>query len=275
MERGWKSHQRPRVLLEGVVQDPASLRKTRVLYWVFPGERVCVGRSREGTDFAVEADQTMSKQHFEVSFDGQRCELRDLNSTNGTMVNGERVTTSRLGPNDRIRAGLTEFTVGFVGSSDRFQAASSSAAEGDADGSMVRGDESDAASIDDGSDAKSGSTVRDPSAWIVSRGVTLRLKTDSLSPHRANKLSQLIVWLRAGESISVGKSAFSAGWRIPDDDEIADQHFQLTFDGHLCSVENLDEQTETLVNGQAVKQQYLKNGDVITAGRTNFVVEFS
>ena len=38
-------------------------------------------------------------------------EVEDLESTNGTFVNGKRVKTSRLGPGDRVRVGRVELEV--------------------------------------------------------------------------------------------------------------------------------------------------------------------
>jgi hypothetical protein len=71
-----------------------------------PGKTV-VGR--EDADI-VAADTTLSAQHFEIENRDSEFFLRDLGSTNGTMVNGELVTgTIQLQNGNRIEAGKTTF----------------------------------------------------------------------------------------------------------------------------------------------------------------------
>ena len=67
------------------------------------GERIVIGRG-PGVDLAFD-DEEMSAQHavFEHSRGGLR--LTDLGSTNGTRVNGERLTTRALAHGDRIELG--------------------------------------------------------------------------------------------------------------------------------------------------------------------------
>ena len=71
------------------------------------GERIVVGRG-PGVDLAFEDDE-MSANHavFEHSRGGL-C-ITDLDSTNGTRVNGERVTTRALAHGDRIEIGGHQF----------------------------------------------------------------------------------------------------------------------------------------------------------------------
>ena len=71
------------------------------------GERIVVGRG-PGVDLAFEDDE-MSANHavFEHSRGGL-C-ITDLDSTNGTRVNGERVATRALAHGDRIEIGRHHF----------------------------------------------------------------------------------------------------------------------------------------------------------------------
>lgn len=67
-------------------------------------ERVVVGRG-PGADLAFSDDDEMSAQH--AAFEHTRggfC-VTDLDSTNGTKVNGEKVTTRVLAHGDRIEMG--------------------------------------------------------------------------------------------------------------------------------------------------------------------------
>ena len=53
----------------------------------------------------------MSKEHFAVECLPEGCRLRDLNSSNGTTVNGKHVARANLSDGDKIVAGETIFTV--------------------------------------------------------------------------------------------------------------------------------------------------------------------
>jgi pSer/pThr/pTyr-binding forkhead associated (FHA) protein len=66
-----------------------------------------LGRST-GADFIVDA-ALVSRVHCRLSaLPGGELEVRDLDSTNGTYVNGARVETARLTPGDRLRIGRVE-----------------------------------------------------------------------------------------------------------------------------------------------------------------------
>ena len=55
-----------------------------------------IGRSIE-SDFVVENDSTISRNHAEIFIDNEnRVFITDLNSSNGTFVNGNRITDSTL-----------------------------------------------------------------------------------------------------------------------------------------------------------------------------------
>jgi pSer/pThr/pTyr-binding forkhead associated (FHA) protein len=81
--------------------------------WLQPPQKLIVGRT-ELADIVMPADQEMSGRHFVFECDRDRRWLRDLGSSNGTYVNGERISQSFLGDGDRIRAGGTEFVVRIV-----------------------------------------------------------------------------------------------------------------------------------------------------------------
>ena len=69
-----------------------------------------IGRSSEALPLT---DQTISRRHAEMTPDSGRWYLRDLGSSNGTYVNGVRVSEARLlHPGDQIRAGNTLLVFG-------------------------------------------------------------------------------------------------------------------------------------------------------------------
>jgi Protein of unknown function (DUF3662)/Inner membrane component of T3SS, cytoplasmic domain len=55
-------------------------------------------------------DVGISRRHARLDFDGTQVVLTDLGSTNGTMVNGQRVSAVALNPGDMIQLGTTTLT---------------------------------------------------------------------------------------------------------------------------------------------------------------------
>jgi len=65
-----------------------------------------VGR---GQDNAIRIeDSTVSHHHATIHVNGAEVLLKDLNSTNGTRVNGQKITESKLSPGDTVRFGRIE-----------------------------------------------------------------------------------------------------------------------------------------------------------------------
>lgn len=62
-----------------------------------------IGRSH--TNQVILRDAKVSRQHAEIKMRGSECILIDLNSSNGTMVNGQKVHEHLLSPNDEIQVG--------------------------------------------------------------------------------------------------------------------------------------------------------------------------
>ncbi|HZF54967.1 MAG TPA: DUF4123 domain-containing protein [Polyangiaceae bacterium] len=81
---------------------------------VAPGGALRVGRSDPAT-LALPHDNEMSTVHFELTWDGARCSLRDLGSAKGTLLNGERVDAGEVAHGSWIRAGDTMLTVHIEG----------------------------------------------------------------------------------------------------------------------------------------------------------------
>ncbi|GIW87433.1 MAG: hypothetical protein KatS3mg108_1757 [Isosphaeraceae bacterium] len=77
-----------------------------------------VGRSPE-TTFPVPDDPFFSRHHFLIEFNPPLCLLKDTGSTNGTKVNGQRVTEVRLRHGDVISAGKSAFRIRVEGTSER------------------------------------------------------------------------------------------------------------------------------------------------------------
>ena len=92
-----------------------------------PGHSLSVGRASRA-DLAFRDDSHMSAVHFEVACEDKGCMLRDLDSTNGTWVNGARVTTVPLANGDTVVAGETTFAVQIIAEQAEAPAAVAAAA---------------------------------------------------------------------------------------------------------------------------------------------------
>lgn len=89
------------VLVLHVVQGPQRGRK----FELPAHEPQLIGRSSEALPIA---DATVSRRHAELTPDDGRWFLRDLESANGTFVNGKRITKRiELAPGDQVRCGAT------------------------------------------------------------------------------------------------------------------------------------------------------------------------
>ncbi len=74
--------------------------------WPLPPHGCVIGRSRD-CDITVE-DPAMSRAHLQIEIDGSSVRLTDRNSTNGTFIDGVRISDGHLlGANDVVEAGAS------------------------------------------------------------------------------------------------------------------------------------------------------------------------
>lgn len=69
-------------------------------------DRTTIGRVEDNT-FHI-ADPSISSHHCEVQLRGSDIVIRDLNSTNGTFINGNKIEESILKPGQTLRLGQVE-----------------------------------------------------------------------------------------------------------------------------------------------------------------------
>ena len=72
-------------------------------------DRTTVGRVEENT-FQI-ADASVSSRHAEILLQGSELLIRDLNSTNGTFINGEKISESVLKLGQTLRFGQVELKI--------------------------------------------------------------------------------------------------------------------------------------------------------------------
>jgi pSer/pThr/pTyr-binding forkhead associated (FHA) protein len=86
--------------------DPSTDRLT---FRLPPGSVKTIGRSA-GAEFIVEA-ALVSRLHCQLTATADSLQVKDLDSTNGTFVNGARVTAAKLKAGDRLSVGRLELVV--------------------------------------------------------------------------------------------------------------------------------------------------------------------
>jgi hypothetical protein len=89
-------------MLKLVVLSPGMTGRTQEL----KADKTTIGRLEDNTFQIVEA--SVSSHHCEVLLRGSEVVVRDLNSTNGTYISGEKVTESALKPGQILRLGQIE-----------------------------------------------------------------------------------------------------------------------------------------------------------------------
>ena len=96
-----------RTVTEGEPEEPVSPDVQGKTFRVMPGGIRTVGRAT-GADFIVDAP-LVSRVHCRLTALGDGAlEVHDLDSTNGTFLNGKRVQTARVSSGDRIGVGRVE-----------------------------------------------------------------------------------------------------------------------------------------------------------------------
>ena len=102
-------------LTEGIIRVDSSSEQGRVVWSPvveiggkrhrLVGPRTVIGRGSDA-DITVD-DAGTSRRHVEILWDGERAEVNDLGSTNGSLLNGERVNRAPLPTDSVITIGRT------------------------------------------------------------------------------------------------------------------------------------------------------------------------
>jgi pSer/pThr/pTyr-binding forkhead associated (FHA) protein len=77
---------------------------------ITPGSIKTIGRS-SGAEFTVDA-ALVSRLHCQLTAGATELRVKDLDSTNGTFVNGKRVTETTLNDGDTLGVGRVALVVG-------------------------------------------------------------------------------------------------------------------------------------------------------------------
>jgi len=185
------------------------------------------------------SDQAASKKHAEFSFEDAGLVLRDLNSTNGTLLNGGQVWEAVLKDGDEIQIGDTQMVVRIT-TEDRSE-----------DGSGLH-----KAADTSPSRAPLG---RDPLAGPLPEGAKASIKVaigpDSGARHEL---------LRKGTLIGRGEADI-----ILSDPDVSRKHASIEFlSSEKVIIKDLRSRNGTFLNDKRITVANLKNGDSIQVGST-------
>jgi pSer/pThr/pTyr-binding forkhead associated (FHA) protein len=81
----------------------------RIVFRLPSGSVKTIGRS-PGAEFILDAP-LVSRLHCQLSATNESVHVKDLDSTNGTFVNGERITSATLRAGDVLKVGRVDFRI--------------------------------------------------------------------------------------------------------------------------------------------------------------------
>jgi adenylate cyclase len=99
--------------LKPVIALAVSRRGANPFEHTFCGESFVAGRAHDCQ--LVLDDQYVSSRHFQIEWDGSQFLFKDLDSSNGSWINGARVQEAALREGDVINVGETQVTIARVG----------------------------------------------------------------------------------------------------------------------------------------------------------------
>lgn len=258
------------------------------------GSMFRVGR-QANADLSISDDRAMSGLHFALLCDKSRCRIRDLNSTNGTFVNGIRINLVELHDRDTIRAGNSEFQVRFEGQitttvvdplmypeiqrlreKDAQKAAENepfAPAAQVVDPASLESTEEYGTEIEELAKQISAEEESEPAAEDDSDDAP---RSDSVRIHRLNvtfedSSGKRQVWLIPGQTVIIGRNQM-ADVTVVGDASISGVHFGLDCEEKRCRLRDLQSQNGTRLNDVSVPYATIYTGDTFIAGKTEFHV---
>jgi pSer/pThr/pTyr-binding forkhead associated (FHA) protein/outer membrane protein assembly factor BamB len=202
--------------------------------------KVTIGRD-PGNDIVID-DQMVSSRHARIEIKGDKPYLTDLGSSNGTFVNGGRITEKALEAGDEIAFDQVAFQV-----------------EGPAAGggkTALR------------PAVKSGGTRVRPAAgqagtrMVAAAGAVLKVTGGAVS----RKQFEL-----SGKHLSIGR--IEGNDIILEDDTVSSSHGVLTWEDGAWHIEDKGSANGTFVNGKKITSHSLKQGDTLQLGEVHLRFE--
>lgn len=212
-------------------------------------ETVVIGRG-EDADLML-PNISVSRHHAQLLWDGKSCSIKDLQSSNGTLVNGKAVEGARLSSGDEILLGKFNLVYMGDGPDDRFY-------KGRYLEYMARYD-AKARTFDDSTFAMSPAQLQQMQAEVNKmRNARLVLQTN---PNR--------FWHPEDRPLTFGGDAMVAVEGMFSSGVVAD----VTWDGKHHVLNKLGRMIKVSVNDEGVTHRPLRAGDRVRIGNTKFRYE--
>jgi pSer/pThr/pTyr-binding forkhead associated (FHA) protein len=215
-----------------------------------------VGRT-ERADWVIPVDPEMSGLHFSLDFSTDHLVLRDLQSTNGTFRNGQRIEECELVSGDMIRAGTTTFLVNVQESRVTVPPLPSSPALADSPDVPLLSDIPPEEPASHNARNTVLSDAETPPATSTTGGAVIQICSDNFAGQK--------IWLAPQQSVVVGRSP-DVDRSFADVPGLANHHFAVEWNERGLHVIDLNSGSPTFVNDQLVNITQLQPGDTIRAG---------
>lgn len=207
----------------------------RIVSWDELSPAFRIGRAKDSDLFLNEP--TLSRKHCELVAKEESLYVRDLESSKGTLLNGEPISFELINDGDELRLGLVKIVVHFEGG---------------------RGPVGEAP-LDEKTPAKHSASGNDGERTLVgdsrsqsSRHVTIPVDRDELI---------------------VGRDRSACDFRL-DDLNVSREHFRLSRKRNKVWIEDLQSRNGTYVNGESIEEPVeLREGDTVDAGAHHFVYD--
>ncbi len=176
-------------------------------------------------------EPTISKQHSKILIQNNIVIIKDLNSTNGTFVNGERIIEKQLRNNDIIRFDVFEFQI-LITNIDETKTAVHSSIQ-----------------YDEGGEKKT--------KILKTEEINYGIFTVLNGTHKDEKFFMKTVELIIGRE---------KGDIIISDDIVSGKHCKIEFKNNKFFIQDLNSSNHTYINDEEITKSELKDNDIIKLG---------
>ncbi len=216
--------------------------------------KTTVGRER-GCDFEINS-QHLSRRHAEIHIEDERLRIVDLESRNGTFINGERITEAYARPGDEIRFDQQKFIIA----------------------GPVTQEPEKSATEDENTQLRTEIEVQDETLVQMIDGDATQIlyeEETQILPSMASQRTFLVELDSAsGDELrySLDRPGYSIGRSGENDLVLADasvskQHAVLIQTDGQWSVEDRESRNGVFVNGEQVTRASLSDGDLLRLGK--------